>query len=224
MKKLLCFLLIALSVLVFGGCRTAPPENFMNSGAFSQNEEKKAEKEKEERNITAKIQENNGKDAKEPSEDEKPSENPLPITEEAAEEVPQEDFVTITISCKKAVLNYDKLSEEAKNSLVVPESGIILPETRVLIKGGETVFDVLKKVCMENKIHLESSYTPVFESAYIEGINNLYEFQCGPLSGWMYSVGGDFVGHGSSSHVLKAGDKIVFEYTCDLGRDLKAGM
>ena len=37
--------------------------------------------------------------------------------------------------------------------------------------------------CKANKIHMESSFTPVYNSAYIEGIHNLYEFDVGKLSG-----------------------------------------
>lgn len=44
-------------------------------------------------------------------------------------------------------------------------------------------FDVLQRVCKANKIHMESSFTPVYNSAYIEGIHNLYEFDVGKLSG-----------------------------------------
>ena len=34
-------------------------------------------------------------------------------------------------------------------------------------------------------IQLEFSYTPLYASYYIEGINHLYEFDVGPESGWM---------------------------------------
>ena len=53
----------------------------------------------------------------------------------------------------------------------IPEDGWILKETEVAFQGGETVFDVLKKVCGENGIHMSSKYTPLYKSYYIEGIN-----------------------------------------------------
>ena len=55
---------------------------------------------------------------------------------------------------------------------------------------GETVFHVLLRETKKNKIHFEFVNTPVYNSAYIEGIGNLYEFDCGELSGWMYCVNG----------------------------------
>ena len=62
--------------------------------------------------------------------------------------------------------------------------------------------------------------TPVYNSAYIEGISNLYEFDCGERSGWMYKVNGWFPNYGCSRYELKNGDKIEWVYTCDLGRDV----
>ena len=85
---------------------------------------------------------------------------------------------------------------------------------------GESVFDLLKRVCRDNDIHLEYSNTPVYNSAYIEGINNLYEFDCGNLSGWVYGVNGWFPNYGCSRYQLAQGDVVEWRYTCDLGRDV----
>ena len=52
------------------------------------------------------------------------------------------------------------------------------------------------------------------------GINNLYEFDCGQGSGWMYSVNGVFPNYGCSSYKPANNDKIAFRYTCELGYDL----
>ena len=87
---------------------------------------------------------------------------------------------------------------------------------------GDTVFDVLQRVCRAQGIHMESNWTPAYNSAYIEGIGNLYEFDCGNLSGWMYSVNGVWPDYGCSSCTLHDGDTVVWSYTCDLGRDVGA--
>lgn len=55
--------------------------------------------------------------------------------------------------------------------------------TEVEFTEGESVHDVLQRVCKEAGIQMESSFTPAYNSAYVEGINNLYEFDCGELSG-----------------------------------------
>ena len=82
------------------------------------------------------------------------------------------------------------------------------------------MFDVLKRVCRDNKLHMEFSNTPVYHSAYIEGIGNLYEFDCGDGSGWMYSVNGQFPNYGCSQYSLNEGDTVAWVYTCDYGADV----
>ena len=90
---------------------------------------------------------------------------------------------------------------------------------------GDTVFDALKAVCRDYGIQLEYSWTPAYGSYYIEGIHNLYEFDCGNLSGWMYSVNGWFPNYGCSKYRLKDGDYIKWLYTCKgLGSDVGASM
>ena len=71
-----------------------------------------------------------------------------------------------------------------------------------------------------NKIHMEFVNTPIYNSAYIEGIANLYEFDCGELSGWMYKVNGWFPNYGCSRYQLKDGDRVECVYSCDLGADV----
>ena len=89
---------------------------------------------------------------------------------------------------------------------------------------GDTVFEVLKSVCRDFGIQHEFSCFPKPGSYYIEGIHNLYEFDCGDGSGWMYSVNGWFPNYGCSSYELKQGDVIKWLYTCDLGADVGSEM
>ena len=60
----------------------------------------------------------------------------------------------------------------------------------------------------------------MYNSNYIQGINNLYEFDCGDLSGWQYIVNGWSPNYGCSRYIVKEGDAIEWRYTCDMGRDL----
>ena len=62
-------------------------------------------------------------------------------------------------------------------------------------------------------------------SYYVEGINNLYEFDCGEQSGWMYAVNGWYPNYGCSAYTLSDGDVIGWAYTCNgYGADLGAPM
>lgn len=123
----------------------------------------------------------------------------------------------LSISCANLVDN-DALAE-AKRTLV-PEDGWLLEPMDYAFADGESVFDVLNRAVRENRIHMEFVETPAYNSVYIEGIGNLYEFDGGPQSGWMYSVNGEFPNYGCSSVKLKDGDVVEWVYTCDLGNDV----
>ena len=131
------------------------------------------------------------------------------------------DTCTITIRCDTIFDNADKL--ERSKIPYVPEDGEILPVTTVEFTPGETVFDVLNRVCKTAGLQIEYSWTPMYDSYYIEGINHLYEFDCGFESGWMYKVNGWFPNYGCSAYELQGGEEIVWCYTCTgLGTDVGA--
>lgn len=124
---------------------------------------------------------------------------------------------TFVIECKTILDNKDKLKKGLEK--YVPDDAVIFSKT-VGFDSGESVYDILRRICDENSIQMEASYTPAFSSYYVEGINNLYEFDCGQGSGWMYSVNGVFPNYGCSSYKPANNDKIAFRYTCELGYDL----
>ena len=128
---------------------------------------------------------------------------------------------TVSISCA-SILEHMDLCDKEKTELV-PEDGWLLKPVEVTFQEGQNVFDVLQQSCRDNKIHLEFSVTPVYNSAYIEGIGNLYEFDCGEESGWMYAVNGWFPNYGCSQYALQDGDTVTWVYTCELGRDVGSG-
>ena len=106
---------------------------------------------------------------------------------------------------------------------LLPQDGILLHASEIPLEQGDTVFSVLKRVTRQEKIHLEFTDSPLYQTAYIEGIGNLYEFDCGERSGWMYRVDGVFPSVGCSSFALTGGETVEWVYTCDLGRDVGAG-
>ena len=138
--------------------------------------------------------------------------------EGAAPAEPAGPTCTISISCSTILDNMEDLDPEKVE--LVPGDGWLLEETTVSFTEGENVFDVLQRVTMEHQIHMEYVDTPLYNSAYIEGIGNLYEFDCGNESGWMYKVNGIFPNYGCSQYDLQDGDVICWVYTCDLGRDV----
>ena len=160
-----------------------------------------------------------------PEQNEAPTQAPDTPASPDEPEPPVENTVptcTVSISCAAILENLDRLNAEKAD--LIPADGVLLAPTAVEFTEGESVFDVLKRVCRENKIHMEFSETPVYQSAYIEGIGNLYEFDCGEGSGWMYRVNGEFPNYGCSRYTLADSDTVEWVYTCDFGADVGGGL
>lgn len=147
-----------------------------------------------------------------------PEGKPQPVEPQEQEIVDNTLKCTFSISCATVLDNMDILDKSKKE--IIPDDGWILKPVTVTFNEGESVFDVLKQVCKDNKIQLEFSFTPIYNSSYIEGINNLYEFDCGSLSGWMYEVNEWFPNYGCSRYEVKNGDVIEWHFTCNNGADV----
>lgn len=150
-----------------------------------------------------------------------PEGKPIPVEPEDVEIGDAAYTCTLSISCATILDNLDLCDPEKVE--LVPADGWILQPMTVTFYEGESVFNVLQRTCKQQKIHMEFSNTPIYNSAHIEGIHNLYEFDVGNLSGWMYKVNGWFPNYGCSRYQLKDGDVIEWVYTCDLGYDVGGG-
>lgn len=124
---------------------------------------------------------------------------------------------TILVECSTIYDNLKDLDKGLKNH--IPKDGIILKSQKVKFYEKDTVYDVLKRQLDKNSILIEASFTG--KSAYVEGIDNIYEFSCGKKSGWMYSVNDKYPQVSCSEYIVKDGDVIKWRYTCDLGEDVK---
>ena len=134
---------------------------------------------------------------------------------------PEENTVIFSISCAAILEHMDQLDPDKVE--LIPEDGWILKPVSVPLEEGDSVFDVLLRVTREKKIHMEYSQSPMYGSAYIEGIYNLYEFDCGELSGWMYCVNGWYPNYGCSGYHPEPGDVVEWRFTCDGGEDIGGG-
>lgn len=135
---------------------------------------------------------------------------------------PDSQTVTLSISCASILEHWENLDEELRKGGYVPEDGVLLEKKQYVLRPEDTVFSILVRAAKNEKIPIEyqGSQENAYGSAYIQGIQYIYEFSCGPLSGWMYRVNGEFPKKGCSQYVLKDGDEIEWIYTCDLGRDI----
>jgi len=168
---------------------------------------------------TVKPPEGGGKDKYQT--DPVPSGKPQPVEwQDVKVEKDKKLTATLSVVCTTILDHMDKFNKDKRE--VLPADGVIYQSRKVTFYEGESVFDVLLREMKNSKIHMEFSMTPMYNSNYIEGINNIYEFDCGELSGWMYKVNGWYPNYGSSRYKLKDGDVIEWVYTCDLGRDIGA--
>lgn len=154
----------------------------------------------------------------EDSDEDKETSTPQPTETQKAAFSDKEYRCTLSVRCDSVFENISLLDPEKIE--LIPKDGVILPPTEVTFYEGESVFNLLLREMRKNNIHFEYVNTPLYNSAYIEGINNLYEFDCGELSGWMYKVNGWFPNYGSSRYLLESGDIVEWIYTCNLGRDV----
>ena len=122
--------------------------------------------------------------------------------------------LTIEINCGELSENMELLTNRAVEDHV-PVDGVILPPTEVSFSEGESVYDCLYRICRKKDIHLESSYDPVYESRYIEGIGHIYEKDAGKMSGWTYEVNGKRPDYGCSSYLPEGGEKVLWKYVTD---------
>ncbi|MDR2090732.1 MAG: DUF4430 domain-containing protein [Clostridiales bacterium] len=128
--------------------------------------------------------------------------------------------VFLSIDCLTLLDNLDDLDPALRDEKYVPSDGVILAVTEYVLRPNDTVFSVLDRAVRHNRIKMECIYNKSYNSAYVQGLNHIYEFSAGPLSGWMYRVNGQYPGYGGSGYKLKDGDVIEWKYTLDLGRDI----
>jgi len=81
---------------------------------------------------------------------------------------------------------------------------------------GDTVYDILRRTGLT----IVSRGSVTNADIYVESINGWGEFDAGPLSGWMYRVNGTFPSHSAAQQVLRAGDRVEWLFTRDLGEDI----
>ena len=125
---------------------------------------------------------------------------------------------TFSVDCSTVFQNLDSVDEAI--IALLPENGAIFPAEEVAFNEGESVSDLLRRLCDERGIALETTTAPVYGSVYVEGIASLYEFDAGSGSGWMYRVNGEFPNYGASAYKIAPGDRIEWVYTCDFGDDV----
>ncbi len=125
---------------------------------------------------------------------------------------------SIAVHCQNALAPDSGLDQSIRE--VLPSDGVILQAENIAYQEGDSAFDVLSRELKQRNILFEFNENPMFNSVYMEGINHLYEFDCGSQSGWLYFINGKSPGTGCSQYVVQPGDYIEFIYTCNFGNDI----
>ena len=229
-KSILICICLAVAVFIgVKGCKIeVPKDNTTVESSVENSEEKEYSTKVEEGNSNIKTEDKVGEE-KIPStsqvkdEDKKEPEKPNHIITDKGESTDivkdEKRYVTISIRCDTILNNMDKFNMDKKDYI---NNGVILSSTKIeLAESDKTVFDILYRVTRGKRIPID--YSGNKESAYIKGINHIYEFDCGKQSGWMYRINGIFPNYGVGHYKLNGGENIEVLYTCDLGYDIGGG-
>lgn len=97
-------------------------------------------------------------------------------------------------------------------SIVGPKDrGTILASTKVTFKDGDTIYDIIVGTAKSKGIVIDSRGSGA--TAYIEGIDNIYEFDYGAKSGWVFKQNGVSLTKSIGVTKIKDGDRIECFYT-----------
>lgn len=140
-------------------------------------------------------------------------------------------FIIFTVGCAKDDIelpNNEKVNKTIEivveeNEPTVPKDtvtisietgnvqGTILSATKVALEDGDTILDVTNRIVKEKGIQI--SVRGSGSSAYVEGINNLYEMDEGPLSGWIVEVDGAPIDRSVGAIKIQANQSIKWIFT-----------
>lgn len=123
---------------------------------------------------------------------------------------------TITVQMS---VTCDTIKNHAAEKDYIPANGIILETTEISLPEDSTVYDCLVYAAKKYDLQTENKAATA-SAAYISGIQYIYEFDFGALSGWVYRVNGEQADVGCGEYKLADGDTIEWLYTCSLGNDL----
>ncbi|WP_052342704.1 DUF4430 domain-containing protein [Bacillus sp. EB01] len=104
--------------------------------------------------------------------------------------------------------------ETATISIKGPDDvGMIMGAKKVEIKEGDRIIDILLRTAKEEDIFVD--YSGSGATAYVAGIDNVYEFDYGQRSGWICKKNGVTLEKGAGSTKVSKGDRIEWIYTED---------
>lgn len=114
----------------------------------------------------------------------------------------------IEISCA-SLINNDSLDPDTAE--LIPSDGMIVAPITVEIAEGSSAYDILEKVCKDNKLQIKTSKN-LDGSVFVEEIYNIKNTAAGDMAGWSYTVNGEMLMVAASNYILSDGDSVRWEY------------
>ncbi len=210
---------------ITGNNKILPNNNNLNISQNKENKTKTSNKKNEKTNKNAKkdekIKSDSNSEKKNNKKTKKTNKNATTKKDkksQSSENKKKEISCYISIDCSNVLDHMDNLRKNKVD--IIPKSGIMLSSKKITLNENSSAYDLLIKASKQYSILVDSQYTAVYNSAYIRGINNLYEKDCGPSSGWIYKVNGSTAGFGCSQYILNSGDNVQFVFTTNRGGDV----
>jgi type IV secretory pathway VirB10-like protein len=136
----------------------------------------------------------------------------------STKEETQKDTKTTAVKATTEATKQTETKPTVSIMIIGPKDfGVILPKTKVTLSEGDTVLDVLLKAAKKKNLLVEHSGSGAM--AYIEGIDNIYEFDYGAKSGWNFKLNGITISKSSGIVKVKKDDRIEWSYSEDFTED-----
>lgn len=114
-----------------------------------------------------------------------------------SEDQPSSERIRVTVDCSAAV----------DGGYTVPGGKAQMLDAELDLQEKSTVLSTLQDACKEAGLDVTLG-----SGSYVQGIGGLSEKDCGPTSGWTYTVNGEMVMVGAAECELKAGDQVQWTY------------
>ena len=102
---------------------------------------------------------------------------------------------------------------------IIGRDGSLILEAWAEYHTDTSAADLTEQICRAKKIPFVTS--GMGSLRYVKGIDNIFEFDDGPESGWVYTVGGEVMGISSGIYTVQPGDAVIWRYTLTAGEELE---
>ena len=106
----------------------------------------------------------------------------------------------------------EELAEEKAE--LIPEDGVLF-SGEVKFASGENLLEVMSRAMKDAGVVMVQETTAGTGGGYISSIGGLAPADCGPMSGWTFTVNGEYPSVGCDQIILQDGDLVEFVYVCE---------